>query len=161
MEGTFLGLLGYSDDNFVLAPSRGALQEMLLTCEEYAARHGLRFSTDPDPKKSKTRCLSFLQKERIIKPVKLCGNELPWVKSCKHLGNIIVSSEAAENGDIRSQDMKTKRARFIERNNEIVQEFYFSHPMTVLYLNSIYNSHFYGSCLWSLDSEWFEKFEKT
>ena len=105
VNGTFLGLLGYSDDNFVLAPSRGALQEMLLTCENYAASHGLKFSTDPDPKKSKTRCLSFLQNERFIKPVKLCNNDLPWVENCKHLGNIIVSSKAADNGDIRSQDI--------------------------------------------------------
>ena len=46
---TFLGLLGYSDDNFLLAPSREALQVMLNICEKYAERHGLRFSTDPDP----------------------------------------------------------------------------------------------------------------
>ena len=77
VEDTFLGLLGYSDDNFVLAPSRGALQEMLVTCEKYATDHGLQFSTDPDPRKSKTRCLSFLQKEREILPVKLCDNDLP------------------------------------------------------------------------------------
>ena len=161
VEGTFLGLLGYSDDNFVLAPSRGALQEMLLTCEEYAANHGLKFSTDPDPRKSKMRCLTFLQKERHIMPVQLCGNDLPWVKNCKHLGNIIVSSEDADYGDIRSQDIKTKRARFIERNNEAIQEFHFSHPRTLVRLNSIYNSHFYGSCLWDLNSDWVLKFEKT
>ena len=134
---------------------------MLLTCENYAASHGLKFSTDPDPKKSKTRCLSFLQNERFIKPVKLCNNDLPWVENCKHLGNIIVSSKAADNGDIRSQDVKTKRARFIDKNNEIIQEFYFSHQRTLVELNCIYNSHFYGSCLWNLNSEWVEKFEKS
>ena len=57
---SFLGLLGYSDDNFLLAPSREALQTMLLICEQYAEDHGLKFSTDYDPKKSKTRCLAFL-----------------------------------------------------------------------------------------------------
>jgi hypothetical protein len=48
----------------LLAPSREALQVMLKICENYAASHGLKFSTDPNPKKSKTRCLAFLQKER-------------------------------------------------------------------------------------------------
>ena len=57
----FLGLLGYSDDNFLLAPSREALQSMLLICEWYALRHGLKFSTDSNPIKSKTKCLAFLQ----------------------------------------------------------------------------------------------------
>ena len=161
VEDTFLGLLGYSDDNFVLAPSRGALQEMVVTCEQYATAHGLQFSTDPDPRKSKTRCLSFLQKEREILPVKLCDNDLPWVSNCKHLGNMIVSSSAADGGDIRSLDVKTKRARFIQRNNEIIQEFHFSHPMTLTELNKVYNSHFYGSCLWDLNSDWVLKFENT
>ena len=71
------------------------------------------------------------------------------------------SSKEAENGDIRSQDIKIKRARFIERNNELIQEFNFCHPKTLVHLNFVYNSHFYGSCLWNLGSEWVEKFEKS
>ena len=42
-----------------------------------------------------------------------------------------------------------------------MQEFHFSHPMTVLELNKIYNSHFYGSCLWNLSSDWVIKFENS
>ena len=112
---TYLGILGYSDDNFLLAPSREALQVMLSICEKYAASHGLRFSTDPDPRKSKTKCLAFLQNEKVVKPVLLCGNELPWVSSCMHLGNTIVNTEKAEAGDIRSHDVKKKRACFIDK----------------------------------------------
>ena len=74
---------------------------------------------------------------------------------------MIVSSSAADGGDIRSLDVKTKRARFIQRNNEIIQEFHFSHPMTLTELNKVYNSHFYGSCLWDLNSDWVLKFENT
>ena len=105
IERSYLGLLGYSDDNFLLAPSREALQSMLSICERYAGDHGLKFSTDPDPKKSKARCLAFLKKNRVVKPVLLCGNELPWVTSCKHLGNTIV---IAAGGGIRSQDIKKR-----------------------------------------------------
>ena len=67
----------------------------------------LKFSTDKDPKKSKTRCLTFLQKERVIKEVKLCDNKLPWVDSCKHLDNTIVANKEK---DIRTKDIKMKKA---------------------------------------------------
>ena len=119
---TFLGLMGYSDDNFLLAPSREALQVMLKICENYATSHGLKFSTDPNPKKSKTRCLAFLQKEREVRPVVLCGDQLPWTTSCKHLGNTIVNTATAVAGDVRCQDIKTKRACFIDKNNDLIQE---------------------------------------
>ena len=99
---TFPGILGYSDDNFLLAPSMEALQAMLSICEEHAESHGLQFSTNKDVKKSKTRCLAFLQKHRVVNPVVLCGNDLPWVQSCKHLGNTIA---VACGGDIRGQDV--------------------------------------------------------
>ena len=52
-------MMGYSDDNWLLAPSRDALQEMLVTCEEYAEEHNLIFSTDPNPTKCKTKCIAF------------------------------------------------------------------------------------------------------
>ena len=155
---TFLGLQGYSDDNILLAPSRESLQSMLTICEKYVENHGLKFSTDQDPKKSKTRCLTFLQRERVIKPVKLCGNQLPWVNTCKHLGNTIVSSRGK---DIRTHDIKIKRATFINKCNEIMQEFHFAHPRTRLWVNKIHNSHFYGSVLWPLKSKEVSALEKT
>ena len=69
----YLGIVGYSDDNLLLAPSLDALQELLQTCEEYAAVHNLKFSTDPIAKRSQTRCLAFLQKDRVLKrKMKLC-----------------------------------------------------------------------------------------
>ena len=156
--GTFLGLLGYSDVNFLLAPSREALQIMLGICEKYANEHGLKFSTDKDPKKSKTKCLAFLQVDRVIKPVVLCDTQLLWVTSCKHLGNTIVS---AKGRDIRSQDVKNKRAAFIGKNNDIIQEFHFAHPRTRAEINRIQNSHFYVSVLWNLSSNEVTQLEKS
>ena len=55
----FCGLLGYADDTIALCPSREGLQEMMTTCEQYAASHNLQFSTNIDPKKSKTKCLAY------------------------------------------------------------------------------------------------------
>ena len=49
MNSDYLGILGYSDDNLLIAPSADALQDMLEICEEFAKEHNLKFSTDPNP----------------------------------------------------------------------------------------------------------------
>ena len=85
----YMGMFGYNDDNWILAPSLSPLQDMLKTCEEYAAMHNLKFSTDPDPKKCKTKCMAFLSKPTELPDMLLCGNPLPWVSSLVHLGTAI------------------------------------------------------------------------
>ena len=156
VRGTFLGILGYSDDSLLLAPSLDSLQEMLQVCEEYAGIHNLRFSTDQNPVKCKTKCMAFLIKERPLPSLKLCGNTLPWVSSGKHLGITIENKIDGMKGDI-----KNKRAAYIDKNNDILQEFGFSHPKTKILINSIYNSHLSGSCLWDLFSKEAIQMEST
>ena len=56
--GRFRGIFGYSDDNWLMAPSLPALQDMLVTCQEFATSHNLKFSTDLDPKKCKTKYMA-------------------------------------------------------------------------------------------------------
>ena len=107
-------MVGYADDDWLLAPSRNALQEMLQTCEEYNEEHGLRFSTDPKPEKSKTKCIAFLKTERVLKPMILCGNELPWVKVGKHVGQNVTNQ-----ADGLKKDILMKRAKFIDKNNTL------------------------------------------
>ena len=84
LPSTFLGILGYADDNFLIAPSKEALQEMIDTCQEYAENHNLVFSTNPDPAKSKTKCLAFLKKNRHIEKLQLGENSLPRYKSYRN-----------------------------------------------------------------------------
>ena len=146
----------FPDDNFLIAPSRKALQEMLDTCNEYAKNHNLKFSTDPNPIKSKTKCLKFLMNEREISKLKLGNDLLPWVTNGKHLGNNL---ENIING--LKKDMSIKRARYIDRNNELQQEFFFAHPETKVKVNRIYNTHFTGSPLWDLFSRESEMIENT
>ena len=140
-----VGMLGYADDDWLLAPSLDALQDMLKTCEKYNAEHGLRFSTDPKPSKSKTKCIAFLQSDRELPPLTLCGNNLPWVKSGKHVGQNVT-----DKADGLKKDMLIKRARFIDRNNTLRQEFFFAHPRTLLHINQVYNSDYSGSPVWDL-----------
>ena len=140
-----VGLLGYSDDNICLAPSLNALQDMLRTCQEFAAEHNLKFSTDINPSKCKTKTLAFLKHQRPLPNLKLCGNLLPWTDKCQHLGTTITTKI-----DGCEEDMKVKNARYIGRNVELSQEFSFAHPSTKLKINNIYNSHFTSSPLWNL-----------
>ena len=129
---------------------------MLRTCEDYAKEHNLVFSTDPSPIKSKTKCIAYLKTERNLRKLQLCGNDLPWVDSCKHLGNKFENKM-----DGMKQDLLEKRARYISRNMELIQEFSFAHPDTKLKVNQIYNYHFTGSPLWNLFSREAEMIENS
>ena len=156
VNGYFHGIFGYSDDNMLLAPTEFALQKMLEICEKFAEKHNLKFSTDVDPKKCKTKCIAFMKKTRELSEMKLCGNNLPWVNQFKHLGNNIVNQN-----NFISKDIIIKRAAYVTKNIELNQEFYFSHPKTKLKINQIYNSHYTGSPLWNLFGAEAQKFESS
>ena len=120
---------------------------MLKTCEEYAMTHNLKFSTDQDPVKCKTKLMAFLKKPRELPSLILCGVPLPWVNRIKHLGNNITNTM-----DGYQYDTKVKAANYVAKCNTLSQEFYFAHPFTKVNINIIYNSHFTGSQLWGMNS---------
>ena len=60
-----------------------------------------------------------------------------------------------------SRKWMEKRAVFINRNNELRQEFWFAHPSTVIRTNNIFNTSLYGSVLWDLFGNEAERLEKT
>lgn len=148
----YSGVFGYADDLFLICPSRGGLQEMLNITQRYAEEHNIGFSTNPIPKKSKTKGLIFKSKtdksEKEPVKLKLCENQLPWVSGAKYLGNFWTNEV---NGLL--DDILQKRARNIERNCELNQEFWFAHPDLRCKLNRIYNSSYPGSVLWDLTSD--------
>ena len=156
IQGEFRGIYGYSDDNWALAPSLTALQDMITTMEVYARSHNLTFSTDPVPSKCKTKTMAFMIKKTPLKSMMLCGNPLPWVSKIKHLG-ITVTDQI----DGCQEDMRVKNARYIAKKNQLNQEFYFAHSSTKMDLNSIYNSHFTGSQCWDLFSTGAAKLEAS
>ena len=72
---------------FLLSASRAGLQTMVNLCEEFATRKNLKFSTNDNPDKSKTKCLIFTKKAKEkngVQPVQLDGKPLPWVQQVKH-----------------------------------------------------------------------------
>ena len=102
----FYGVLGYADDLLLMSASRSGLQAMVAICEQFAKNMKLKFSTDVDPKKSKTKCVIFTKVKNARKnvyPIMLNGDPLPWVDEVKHLGNIL------EYNNTMRKDCLTKR----------------------------------------------------
>ena len=60
-----------------------------------------------------------------------------------------------------AKDLMEKRAQFINRNNELIQEFRFAHPRTIIRTNNIFNTSLYGCVLWDLFGKEANRLEKT
>ena len=111
IQGKFTGAVGYADDNLVMSPTFEGLQTMMKICEEFALEHNLSFSTNANPKKSKTKCVAFLKKPRALSPIKLNGNNLPWINSPDTVVHLGMTIDNSFNG--LSSDIKQKRARHL------------------------------------------------
>ena len=59
-----MGAVGFCDDILLLAPTRDGIKLMLDTCQLFAAMYNLKLSTDPNPEKSKTKCIFVCGKSR-------------------------------------------------------------------------------------------------
>ena len=150
VAGMFMGVACYADDVVLIAPCQQAMQMMLSTVEDFAARYNISFSTDPDPKKSKSKCIHVIGKKRGVRkpaPLTLCGHQLPWVESAVHLGH-----ELHESG-LMDHDAVVKRAQFINSSVEMRSMFDWAAPTDVLKALKLYCSAFYGCMLWNLGGD--------
>ena len=147
VAGLFYGAVGFCDDILLLAPTRDGMQLMLNVCEAFALRNNLQFSTDPNPTKSKTKCIFMTGKRKNLPkpvPLVLSGKELPWVRSATHLGH-----EFHESGNM-DHDCSIKRAEFIRKSTEIRETFFFASPVEVLRAVKVFAGDLYGGNLWQL-----------
>ena len=104
--------------------------------------HSLKFSTNPDPVKSKTKCIVFSKsKPADLAPIMLNGDPLPWVR--------------------QHHDCVLKRGKFIGKLNSLLQEFHFVKSSVFMKLLNIYASSFYGSNLWDLYSSEVDRIYKS
>ena len=122
---------------------------MLEICENYAEENNLEFSTDPDPEKSKSKCIFMQGHMKHPKPenLKLYGVNLPWVKTASHLGHELSDKCNME------QDMKVKRADFIRKSTEVREALSFAQPTQILQAVRTYCCSLYGAMTWSLFSD--------
>ena len=126
------------------------MQAMLDTCQRFACKFNLKFSTDPNPAKSKTKCIFVCGQNKKLRkpsPLLLDGKELPWVASAAHLGHTLHETGTMD------KDVKAKRASFIGETTEIRETFGFASPVEILRAVKLYAGSHYGSNLWQLDSE--------
>ena len=146
----YMGAVGFCDDLLLLAPTRDGMQVMLDTCQRFASKFNLMFSTDPNPEKSKTKCIFVCGRSKNLQkpaPLFLDGKVLPWVESAAHLGNVIHESGTMD------KDAKMKRASFIRESTELRETFGFASPTEVLRSVKLYAGSHYGSMLWQFDGE--------
>ena len=97
-----------------------------------------------------------MHKPRPLLQHTLCDRQLPWVNKITHLGVTITNERNA-----LETDMRIKKARYVSRNIELNQEFYFSASETKLKINEIYNSSWFGSTLYNLFGTEAERLESS
>ena len=158
IQNCFFGCFGYADDLLLLSASRSGLQSMVKIAEDFAKSRSLKFSTNADPKKSKTKCLVFSKHVRArqdILPILLNQDPLPWVDTVKHLGNKLESDNSMR------QDIAMKKGNFIGKVNSLSQEFHFASPDVLLKVIDTYCTSVHGSGLWDLYSNACERLYKA
>ena len=94
--------------SILLALSVQSLQKIVKICDDHARQNDLKFSTDPNPEKSKTVCLAFGTTKENLAPIKLNGDPLPWKVKSKHIGNTLHENLLLD------QDIIEKKAQFID-----------------------------------------------
>nr|XP_034830755.1 uncharacterized protein LOC117987799 [Maniola hyperantus] len=83
---TFYNNLSYADDMVLLGPTAGSIRELLQSCEEYAARHGLVYNV------AKSEYLIFKAPRKQVQyepSIALNGTLLKRVTKFKYLGHYV------------------------------------------------------------------------
>ena len=143
----FYGALGYADDLTLLAPSVTGLRELLRICEDFAVEYSVNYNAE------KTVCMLFSKRDVFKPSVKLCGTELKWVQSVKHLGTYLDDNMSEET------EIRKKKQDLIQRVNYIVSTLGDCDDQVV---KTIFNSkcaHFYGCQSWNLTDNRVKEFQ--
>ena len=145
IDNYFYGAVGYADDITLLCPTREGLQQLVNIVRNFCDSHGITISTDPNPQKSKTKCIIFNHKHPA-KNIKLYNRDIPYVDQWEHLGHIIHADRST------SHDILRSRAVFISKIHSLHQELGKVHPKVFLSLVQVYLCNFYGATTWDLES---------
>jgi len=154
----YCGIMVYCDDIILLSANRLGLQAMVSISEKWAKSHNMKFSTNTDVKKSKTKCIIFSKKksDRLnIANIILNDTPLPFVDNFKHLG---MNVNWDNSFDI---DCDNKRCKFVGKVHSLTQELYFATPDVMFKLLNTYCTSFYGSNCWDLYSNNCERLYKA
>ena len=122
----------------------------------YGVEHNLVFSTDPNPSKSKTKCVLFSGSTSNSNPVPIIldGKPLPFVERVEHLGHILQANGSME------ADAYRARASFMAIADDIRDNLFFAHPFQTVQGIQLFCCDGYGAMLWNLRSNYSEKYFK-
>ena len=123
-----------------------------------ASARNLKFGTNPDPKKAKTKCIIFSKKRKnsqLPANIVLNGVILPWVSQVKHLGHTLQADNSMK------VDMAMKRGAFIGKVNSLLQEFHAVPSEVFIKILNIYATSLYGSNTWDLLSSECDRLYKS
>ena len=121
----YLGVSIFCDDLILLAPNRNSAQKMLFLCEKWSKEFSVEFSTDENPAKSKSKAVMTRtngRDRRDMVPLRLNGNELPFVNSMAHLGLTL------DRDMDMAADCRGRRAIYINKSIETIDYFKFASP---------------------------------
>ena len=154
----FFGALIFADDIILLSASRSGLQIMIDICQRFVSSRNLKFGTNVDPSKSKTKCIIFSMKNIVmseVKQIELDGNNLPWVDNLKHLGHIL------EKDNSMKLDISKKRGMFIGKTNSLLQEFNNVSKVVFMKIFNSFATNIYGSNLRDIFGKHCDKLYKS
>ena len=144
---TFVGVPIYADDILLLAPTHSSLQLIVMEAKIFASSHNVMFSTDPNPSRSKSKCLWFCGKVGHVaysEPIFLDGDDLPRVKTATNLSRKLLQTGKIE------YDRKCKQASYINKTTTLQEPFDFARPEQKLSAITVYAGSRYGLDLWDL-----------
>ena len=147
----FIGAAGFADDIILIAPSSRTMEIMLEQCESYANQNNLKFSTDINPSKSKSKCIYMCGKMNSVvypAPLQLYGVDLPWVTHATHLGHELHQDCTME------YDAKTRRGNFIRTSLGLPTQSKFS--MQSVSTLPIFMVLCFGTCM----GKWLDRFSE-
>ena len=150
IDSVCVAIFIFADDIFLLSANRSGLQTLVTLCEDFARERNLSFGTNPDPSKSKTKCIIFSKKKidnSTVAPIVLNENNLPLAQNLDHLGVTLQSDNSMQ------IDIKRKRAKFIGKVHSLIQELHFATPEVLLKIISSNACSFFGSVVWDLEGK--------
>ena len=123
----FIACILYADDLCLIAPTRGAMQEMLSICHEYCSEFNLTFNV----KKSKALIFGKI-KDLQICPLTLGDQQIEYVKEWKYLGVTVVA------GSNISFSPRPAMSSFYRSINSILS--IFRKPSELVLMNLLYSN---------------------
>ena len=145
INNQYFGCIGYADDIALIAPCRSALQQMIHIAKSFFDLHGIKISTNPNVKKTKTKILVY-GVDIDIAPLLLGDKPLPCVEQWKHLGHTLHIDESP------AHDMILRCQELVGKLHGLRQEFPEQDPDVMMQLIRVYLLSLYGAQSWDIYS---------